>query len=180
MDAESFFSRWSKPKAEAVKEPPQEAPAPVAPKEVPPPPTMEDVAKLTPDSDFKRFVARDVDEGVRRSAMKKLFADPQFNVMDGLDVYIGDYNKFEPITPAMLAQLNHAKALLDPLANLAAPLMRLIETPLERPEEETQQVSPPVEPAPVLPPAAAIPDAAAPDALHHDDIPDRGNDDDAI
>ena len=31
--------------------------------------------------------------------MKKLFADPHYNVMDGLDVYIDDYSKPDPIPP---------------------------------------------------------------------------------
>ena len=41
-------------------------------------------------------------EDVRRAALKKLFSDPRFNVMDGLDVYIDDYSKTEPIPPEML------------------------------------------------------------------------------
>jgi hypothetical protein len=48
---------------------------------------------------------------VRNAAMKKLFADPHFNVMDGLDIYIGDYNKPDPIPPEMLRQLASAKFL---------------------------------------------------------------------
>ena len=43
--------------------------------------------------------------------MKKLFADPHFNVMDGLDTYIDDYAKPDPIPPAMLRQLASAKFL---------------------------------------------------------------------
>ena len=46
------------------------------------------------------------------AALKKLFAsEPHFNVMDGLDTYIDDYNKFEPIPKAMLRQLVNARAL---------------------------------------------------------------------
>ena len=43
--------------------------------------------------------------------MKKLFADPHFNVMDRLDTYIDDYGKPDPIPPAMLRQLASAKFL---------------------------------------------------------------------
>lgn len=133
MEAESFFARWSKRKQEARQ---QDAPPPAltavpAPAEAAPLPTLEDAAKLTPASDFKPFLARGVDEAVKRSAMKKLFSDPHFNVMDGLDVYIDDYSKFEPIPPEMLAALNHAKALLDPLAQFEHPLQTLLETPTE-------------------------------------------------
>jgi hypothetical protein len=70
---------------------------------------MDDVAQLTGDSDFSAFVARGVDAAVRRTALKKLFADPHFNAMDGLDVYIDDYTKPSPVTEAMLASLEHAK-----------------------------------------------------------------------
>jgi hypothetical protein len=48
---------------------------------------------------------------VRKAAMKKLWADPHFNVMDGLDTYIGDYNKPDPMPPEMLRQLASAKFL---------------------------------------------------------------------
>jgi Protein of unknown function (DUF3306) len=130
MEAESFFSRWEKRNAEK-RETEVAPPAPVQPAVEDPPrptPTLEEVAQLTHDSDFKPFVARGVDENVRRSAMKKLFSDPQFNVMDGLDVYIEDYNKFVPMPAHVLAALNHAQALLDPLKQLQHPVMRLVDT----------------------------------------------------
>ncbi|HEV2611481.1 MAG TPA: DUF3306 domain-containing protein [Noviherbaspirillum sp.] len=145
MEAESFFARWSKRKADTASDTEQAVPAePAQPEEVLPPPTIEDVAALTPESDFTRFVARGVDEDIRRSAMKKLFADPHFNVMDGLDIYIDDYSKFEPIPPEMLAMLNHAKGLLDPLSQFEQPLMRLLEdvAPPEAPVDEPAQTEP--------------------------------------
>jgi len=79
-------------------------------------PTMDDVAQLTPDSDFSAFVARGVDQAVRRSALKKLFADPHFNVMDRLDIYIDDYNKPSPMPEGMLDQLKHANSFFQRLA----------------------------------------------------------------
>ncbi len=84
--------------------------APVEP-DRPPPPTLDDVAALTPTSDFSRFVAADVDPGVRNAALKKLFADPHYNVMDGLDIYIDDYGKPDPIPPEMLRQMVQSKFL---------------------------------------------------------------------
>ncbi|MEO6033378.1 MAG: DUF3306 domain-containing protein [Burkholderiaceae bacterium] len=75
------------------------APAPA------PAPTLADVAALTRESDFSPFVARGVGDDVKRAAMKKLFTDPRYNVMDGLDTYIGDYNTPDPIPPAMLSHL---------------------------------------------------------------------------
>jgi hypothetical protein len=127
MTDEGFLRRWARRKTEARSgiEPLPEpvAPAPdlpvqavqpsvVEPVEVPLP-TMDDVARLTRDSDFSAFVARGVDAAVRRTALKKLFADPHFNAMDGLDVYIDDYTKPSPVSEAMLASLEHAKNALQ-------------------------------------------------------------------
>jgi hypothetical protein len=70
-----------------------------------PAPTLQDVAALTRESDFSRFVAPGVDEGVKRAALKKLFSDPRFNVMDGLDTYIDDYNKADPLPAPMLRKM---------------------------------------------------------------------------
>jgi hypothetical protein len=129
---DGFVSRWAKRKA-AVRQGaavPAEAPKPAAPVPMPmpaqdvaaaapsgsapaepSPPTLDDVAQLNRESDYSRFVAPDVDAGVKNAAMKKLFADPHFNQMDGLDVYIDDYNKFEPIPKQLLRQLVNARVL---------------------------------------------------------------------
>ncbi len=156
MEAESFFARWAKRNAEAAEEKQLAVSPPASVEEAPKPaPTLEDVAQLTTDSDFKPFVARGVDENVRRSALKKLFADPQFNVMDGLDVYIDDYNKFEPLTPQMLMALTHAKALLDPLAQLQNPLMQLLDRVAEKQESPAAQLEQePADDEPIAPAAA--------------------------
>lgn len=76
-----------------------------------PPPTMDDVAALTRASDYSRFVAPGVDAGVRNAAMKKLFTDPHFNVMDRLDIYIDDYSQPDPIPESMLRQMVQSKFL---------------------------------------------------------------------
>ncbi len=83
------------------------------PEDAAPLPTLEDVARLSADSDYSRFLSRNIDKTVRRAALKKLFADPHFNVMDGLDIYIDDYNKTSPLTPAMLAGLKHTESLFE-------------------------------------------------------------------
>ena len=138
MSASDFFERWSRrktqtepalgpaPGAEAASSS-VEALASAAGGEPRPLPTMDDVKKLTPQSDYAAFVQRGVDDNVKRSALKKLFNDPYFNVMDGLDIYIDDYNKPDPIPLAMLAALNHAKDLLNPLAASQRRGMTMIE-----------------------------------------------------
>lgn len=110
---EAFLSRWSQRKQQARQEvqvpvsaPPATAPAQEAPPVLPP------VEQLNADSDYRGFLHPRVDEGLRRAALKKLFSDPHFNVMDGLDTYIDDYSISEPIPEAMLAQMRHAQSIL--------------------------------------------------------------------
>ena len=74
-------------------------------------PNMSDVLSLTKESDFAPFVARNVSPEVRNAAMKKLFTDPHYNVMDRLDIYIDDYSKPDPLPLAMMRQLASAKFL---------------------------------------------------------------------
>jgi len=74
-------------------------------------PSMADVAALTRESDFAPFVRTGVEPDVRNAAMKKLFSDPHFNIMDGLDTYIDDYSQPDPIPPAMLRLMNQAASL---------------------------------------------------------------------
>lgn len=150
MSEEGFLKRWSRRKASAGEAagsetaqapvrpaaPVQPAPPPVPPQAPPaqaraadvPPPTIEDVARLTPGSDFSAFVGQGVDKSVQRLALKKLFADPHFHVMDGLDMYMDDYNKPSPMSAAMLAALEHAKSALRP----SEPAKPIEEAPLER------------------------------------------------
>ncbi|MEO8014619.1 DUF3306 domain-containing protein [Polaromonas sp.] len=73
--------------------------------------SLDDVKVLTQDSDFKPFMARNVGADVRNAAMKKLFTDPHYNVMDGLDIYISDYSIADPIPESMLRQMVGAKML---------------------------------------------------------------------
>ena len=127
---DGFLSRWSRRKAllrenQAAPEP--ALPGPAAPPlpepaavttpqtaavvDDKPPPTLDDVRQLGRTSDYRRFVAPDVTPEVKNAALKKLFSDPQFNVMDGLDTYIDDYGKPDPIPPAMLRQMVQSKFL---------------------------------------------------------------------
>ena len=120
-EAGGFVSRWARRKAQAqtLDVVPPAQPLALASAVVPveqaavaePLPTLADVALLTRESDYSRFMTAGVDDGVKRAAMKKLFADPHFNVMDGLDTYIDDYGKPDPIPLAMLRRMNQSKFL---------------------------------------------------------------------
>ena len=98
-----FLRRWSRLKRESA------AQKPVAQQE---PPQLPPLDSLTFESDFKAFMHSKVEEGVKRAALKKLFSDARFNVMDGLDTYVDDYTKAEPISEELLAQLEHARQTL--------------------------------------------------------------------
>ena len=113
IDDEAFLSRWSRRKKEARESPPDPAEkVPVEAQADTAAPDLPALDELTMDSDFRGFFHPKVDEGVRRAALRKLFSDPHFNVMDGLDVYIDDYSKSDPIPPEMLAGLKQAQRIL--------------------------------------------------------------------
>jgi hypothetical protein len=148
--AESFFQRWTRRKSEAAQArateavPRQAGDPPTPGDETATPaalPTLRDVGLLDANSDYSAYIAKNVDTAVRRAAMKKLFSDPHFNVMDGLDIYIDDYTKPQPLTAAMLAAISHAKSTLDP--------QRLFEPGPDAPEQVAQQ---PAGAAPAIPP----------------------------
>lgn len=101
-------------KAEPEASPPASDASASTPVSVPPKPkpTLDDVEQLDAKSDYRAFVARDVDPDVRNAAFKKLFhSDPHFNVMDGLDVYIDDYNTPNPLPVAVMKTLMQARTL---------------------------------------------------------------------
>ena len=121
MSDTPFLSRWSKRKHAANRgDAPSEATAPLAPKTTAAaaptaaaadPPPLPDVATLTPDSDFAGFMRENVPESLKRQALKTLFQDPRFNVMDGLDVYIDDYSKPDPLPEGWLEKMNQVARL---------------------------------------------------------------------
>lgn len=74
-------------------------------------PQLADVEKLTPNSDFSVFMNKDVAGEVHQAAMKKLFTDPHFNLMDGLDIYIDDYSIEDPLPSGMLEKMYQSEAL---------------------------------------------------------------------
>lgn len=135
--ADGFLGRWSRRKQEVREGKPVQDPAPPVPQAsvpagvnapaplaaqpaaapvppepaAPPLPTLQDAQSLSMDSDFKPFASRAVAPEVRNAAMKKLFTDPHFNVMDGLDIYIDDYSRPDPLPLAMLRQMASAQFL---------------------------------------------------------------------
>ncbi|HEX7272409.1 MAG TPA: DUF3306 domain-containing protein [Casimicrobiaceae bacterium] len=114
------LSRWSRRKREArlasdaetkVSTPPVPPAAPSVPAPAatstgaPVASELPSVDSLGFDADFTAFLRPEVDEKLKRAALKQLFRDPRFNLMDGLDVYIDDYTKADPIAPDVLQGL---------------------------------------------------------------------------
>lgn len=138
-ERDNFLSRWSRLKTAAASEPAAPAaatPSPAAataapPAESPPLPSPE---TLDFESDFSAFMDRKVKDDLRRAALKRLFADPRFNVMDGLDTYIDDYTRGETIPEEMMAKLEHARHTLFGGASKQAAGVQPAEEPAE-PEE---------------------------------------------
>jgi len=115
--ADGFLSRWSKRKAgnqdklvekklDTAASSAEALEVQSAEEQAPPPVTLEDVEKIDRfDPDFSAFMKPDVDPSVQQAALKKMFTDPHFNIMDGLDIYIDDYSKPDPLPPGMLERM---------------------------------------------------------------------------
>lgn len=124
MAEDNFLSRWSRRKVEAragvAEAPPPAAPvaAPAAdampPESAPAEPApLPPVESLTPESDFTPFMNPEVDGETRSKALKALFADPHFNTMDMMDVYVDDYSKPDPIPASWMDKLEQLSHLGD-------------------------------------------------------------------
>jgi len=123
---DDFLRRWSRRKqgaAAQAKAPAKEQPVPALPP----------LDSLTFESDFKAFMHAKVEESVKRAALKKLFSDPRFNVIDQMDIDIDDYSKLEVIPQEMLEKLEHART------TLFGPQARNMEE--EKPQAEESQVT---------------------------------------
>jgi hypothetical protein len=131
--ADGFLGRWSRRKAglepEGLDGAAPELKAKVTPTPVPQdkktiesasapaeeetlPPTLEDaesIDRFAPD--FSSFMKPNVDPAVQQAAMKKLFSDPHFNIMDRLDIYIDDYSIPDPIPMEMLKRMVQSESL---------------------------------------------------------------------
>ena len=126
------------------------------------------IESLTIDSDFAPFFKPQVDESIKRAALKQLFRDPRFNIMDGLDTYIDDYTQADPIPSAMLEDLMQRRVFFSPSAE-SDPRERVIDGPAGDHAASPAEAVPPVAtPASVAP----LPSVASADAVQ--DAADSG------
>jgi hypothetical protein len=102
---EDFLVRWSRRKLETqhadqggaagdsaaaihVKPATEETDAVLTDADMPP------IETLDEDSDYSSFLSPGVSDDLRHQAMRKLFAQPDFNITDGLNDYDEDYTQF--------------------------------------------------------------------------------------
>ncbi len=108
-----WIARWSRRKHEARRSPPRDPATPADDAAAHPPPTAEParplpaVEELSPEDDYSGFLSPEVDDAVRRLALRKLFHSAKFNLVDGLDDYAEDYRSFEALGDVMTADLRH-------------------------------------------------------------------------
>lgn len=85
---------------------------PDKPDETPAGPTLEDVARLTPESDYSAYTAPGVDSAVRNEALRKLFlSDPRFQQSDGLDVALDEVVQLALSPQARQRTIEQARAM---------------------------------------------------------------------
>jgi hypothetical protein len=146
MPEEPFFRRWARRKEAAREQEPAGPLAPAAdasraqepdegetlpaaeaggPGEAPPPhsePTdLPPLDSLTAESDFGAFMRPGVDPVLRRTALRKMFRNPKYAVVDPLDPYRVDYGLFTPLGDMITADMKfHAERLLKKAMDQAA------------------------------------------------------------
>lgn len=180
------LSRWSRRKLEAARPAPvavaevplaaavpaAEVPVPVAPPE---PAALPPVESLSLESDFSVFMQPKVDEDVKRAALKKLFNDPRFNVMDGLDIYTGDYTQADPMPAGMLDKLANVYEMLKDKPEAGAEADVAAPAPATAGESPVVDAAAPVvDTAPLVPvvdTAPSVPVVESPPAIVADAVP---------
>ena len=117
-----FLRRWSQRKQAVARgeAPPEPGPAPLA-AAVPPAASeareaapLPDPATLTLADDFSGFMRPKVPAALKRQALSKLFSEAHFNQVDGLDIYMDDYNLIPDMDDTDRGLLRHARAVLEP------------------------------------------------------------------
>lgn len=178
----SFLRRWAQRKADAqrpaeatgpgIDPVPEASPAGSSPPGADASPAAADAAvplppieSLGPDSDYRPFLAQGVDKALRTQALRKLFHQPEYNVIDPLNDYIDDFTDFAPLGDVMTADLRHR---LEQEAEAAARRLRAEERPLagEVPAAVSADVVPAASVLPVTDasPAAEQPIPSSPEA----------------
>lgn len=111
---EAFVTRWSRRKqaarsaGEVIIPKPNVAEGRTAPAPVLTDKDMPPIENLTEKSDFSGFLSSGVSEGLRRSALRKLFHLPEFNVRCPLDSEYYDCHGYEPLGNIVTHEMREA------------------------------------------------------------------------
>ncbi len=113
-----------------------------APVELPP------IESLSEESDYSLFMSPEVDEKLRKLALRKLFKSPAFNVVDGLNDYDDDFTTFELLGDIVTSDMKFheerkkaEEALKRQQAAESGEVSETIESDSERTEEEESSVA---------------------------------------
>lgn len=116
-EEEGFYNRWSRRKRDARESSPPESVDvekadeasgdPAEPAETTEPIELPDVETIDESSNVSAFLSPEVDEKIRRVALRKLFHLDKFNIRDGLDDYDDDYTVFEPLGDIVTSDMRH-------------------------------------------------------------------------
>lgn len=131
---EPFLSRWSRRKQASREQPsapavapdeeaaahPLEAQAAVEPAGHPEeglpgdePPELPPLESLTEESDFSAFMHGTVDPALRRLALRKMWGNPKYGIVDPLDPFRADFAAFTPLGDIVTSDMKfHAERLL--------------------------------------------------------------------
>ena len=83
--------------------------------------SLPELSSISLVEDFTPFMQAKIPQALRQQALKALFKEPHFNVMDGLDTYIDDYTVFEPISPEVMSTLSSWKTIMNPTQQVVTP-----------------------------------------------------------
>jgi len=74
-------------------------------------PTQADAEALDVGADVSRFLQSGVTDAIKGAALKKLFADPAYNVISDMDDYVEDYSQMAKLSAVELRSLQQSKDL---------------------------------------------------------------------
>ena len=157
---EDFLSRWSRlkrsggetkatPASPAASQVAAAAPPAAGAIDAPAPrPPLPSIESLEPGADITQFMQAEVEESLKRQAVKKLLQDPRFNVMDGLDVYIADFSQPDPLPDGWLEKMNQTARLgeyREPEPEAEESAKNQQQAALAAAEAEAQESAPPAD-----------------------------------
>jgi hypothetical protein len=105
---ESVLSRWSRRKLDKQAATEHEKVLPVQPD-----PTPSSEQKIVDEAELPIWQQVDVDPEVKRSALSRLFREPEFNVVDRMNEYDEDFTSFASLGSIVTHEMKHMLKLAE-------------------------------------------------------------------